>query len=141
MPRKYFIAEQIISNLREVESLAFSRDGNILAAGSDDKTVILWNLAPRREIGQALAAHSDRVVSVVFSSHGKLLAPAATMAPLNCGIWQRVCLLSSRYGPFRGISTELQAQRFSRIDNMMFSFHAILRIYFPSVRKEGSLHE
>jgi serine/threonine protein kinase/Tol biopolymer transport system component len=56
-----------------ITSVAFSPDGLILAAGSDDKLVRLWDV----ETGQLLKtldAHGDSVKTVVFSPDGSILA-------------------------------------------------------------------
>jgi WD40 repeat protein len=54
-----------------------SPDGHTLAVGSDDRTVLLWDLSDRthpRRLGQPLTGHSDDVLSVAFSSDGRTLA-------------------------------------------------------------------
>ena len=58
----------------DVNSLAFSRDGKILASGSADNTIKLWDVATRREIA-TLTGHSiNGVNSVAFSPDGRTLA-------------------------------------------------------------------
>jgi WD40 repeat protein/uncharacterized protein YjbI with pentapeptide repeats len=56
-----------------VWSVAFSRHGNILASGSEDRTIRVWDLASCREIG-ALTGHGGGVNCVAFSPNGSLLA-------------------------------------------------------------------
>ena len=56
-----------------VNSVAFSPDGRLLASGSHDKTVRLWDTATGA-LQQTLEGHSDWVRSVAFSPDGRLLA-------------------------------------------------------------------
>ena len=53
-------------------SVAFSPDGKILASGSDDKTIKLWDVASGEEL-RRLTGHSSWVRSVVFSPDGETL--------------------------------------------------------------------
>ena len=53
-----------------VSSVAFSPDGKVLASGSWDKTVRLWD-AVSSEQKQTLKGHRDGVSSVAFSPDGK----------------------------------------------------------------------
>jgi len=56
-----------------INSVAFSPDGKLLASGSHDKTVKIWDMSSGQQI-HTLTGHSDGVGSVVFSPDGKLLA-------------------------------------------------------------------
>ena len=56
-----------------VYDVAFSPDGSILASGSYDKTVLLWDLTDGSVIAK-LEGHKDQVFRVNFSPNGELLA-------------------------------------------------------------------
>ncbi|AFY44597.1 protein kinase [Nostoc sp. PCC 7107] len=56
-----------------VNSVAISSDGQILASGSDDKTIKLWSVTTGSEI-RTLSGHSSSVNSVAISSDGQILA-------------------------------------------------------------------
>ncbi len=60
-----------------VLSVAFSPKGTILAAGSEDGTVRLWDVARRRLLGPPLAGHADAVSSLAFTADGTILASAS----------------------------------------------------------------
>ena len=56
-----------------IRSLAFSPDGKILASGSYDDTVRLWDVETGETV-HILAEHTDRVTSVAFSPNGNIVA-------------------------------------------------------------------
>ncbi len=66
----------LIGHSGSVLSVAFSRNGKLMASGSADKTVIVWDTA-RHAIAATLSGHDDRVLSVAFSPDGKTLASAS----------------------------------------------------------------
>ena len=56
-----------------VQSVAFSLDGRVLASGSNDQTIKLWDVASGLEL-RTLRGHSATVMSVAFSPDGRILA-------------------------------------------------------------------
>jgi WD40 repeat protein/serine/threonine protein kinase len=55
-----------------VLALAFMANGQLLASGGEDKTVRLWDLNQRKEVG-ILQGHQSHVHAVAFSPDGQLL--------------------------------------------------------------------
>ncbi|KAM0187028.1 hypothetical protein ACHAPI_011346, partial [Fusarium lateritium] len=53
-------------------SVVFSSDDRLIASGSDDNTIKIWNVATGKE-EQTLEGHTDWVNSVVFSSDDRLI--------------------------------------------------------------------
>ncbi len=63
-----------------VHTVAISPDGQILASGSSDNTVKLWQLNNRkllRKLGGWFAGHSSMIHSLAFSPNGEILASAS----------------------------------------------------------------
>jgi WD40 repeat protein/tetratricopeptide (TPR) repeat protein len=59
-----------------VTSVVFSPDGQCLASGSHDKTVMLWDAATGQEL-LTLRGHTSQVTNVAFSPDGQRLASAS----------------------------------------------------------------
>ena len=58
---------------RGVRGFAFSPDGKTLVSGSDDFTVVIWDVAARRP-GTAMKGHAHRVGAIAFSPDGRTFA-------------------------------------------------------------------
>jgi WD40 repeat protein len=67
------IALTLTGYTSDVWSVAFSPDGRLLASGSNDKTIKLWEVASGSLV-RTLSGHTDWVRSVAFSPDGRLLA-------------------------------------------------------------------
>ena len=61
-----------------VESVAFSQDGALLASGSRDGTIKLWN-ATTRQNTDTFDGHTDVVSAVAFAPDGTLLASGSSV--------------------------------------------------------------
>ncbi len=61
-----------------VASVAFSPDGKILASGSYDNTIKLWDVASGKEL-RTLSGHSSIVKMVAFSPDGHILASGSSI--------------------------------------------------------------
>jgi WD40 repeat protein len=58
--------------------VAFSPDGRMLASGSRDSDVILWDPQTGQQIGEPLGGHDDWVNSVAFSLDGRMLTSGSS---------------------------------------------------------------
>ncbi|KAG8938809.1 hypothetical protein FRC04_007516 [Tulasnella sp. 424] len=68
------VGEPLTGHTDEVNSVCFSPDGKLLASGSDDETIRLWDPQTGKQFGEPLTGHTDWCYSVCFSLDGKLLA-------------------------------------------------------------------
>jgi uncharacterized protein with WD repeat len=66
----------LIGHTESISSLDFNRDGSILASGSYDRTIRLWNV-DTGELRKTLEGHTDNVQHVTFSPTGLILASAS----------------------------------------------------------------
>jgi len=76
-----------------VRSVAFAPDGRLLASGSDDKTIKLWEVATGWEL-RTLSGHTDWVHAVAFAPDGQLLASGSRDKTIK--LWYRWKVNSGR---------------------------------------------
>ncbi len=65
----------LLGHANGVTSVAFSRDGRLLASGSADLKVKLWNVAAARE-EKSMTGHTGQVNCVAWSTDGKWIVSA-----------------------------------------------------------------
>src|SRR2546423_654891 len=75
-PAPWRVRKRLDGHGGPVSRVAFSPDGKLLAAGLDDGSVRVFDLASREQRSK-LAGHKKGVYSVAFSPDGKTLASAS----------------------------------------------------------------
>jgi WD40 repeat protein len=97
-PRATVRPELVLQNghTLAVESVAFSRDGRLLASGGADHVAKIWDVATGREL-RTLKGHSDLVVSVAFHPNDQLLATAGFDGSVK--VWDIASGVLQKCGP------------------------------------------
>ncbi len=97
----FLLARTLTGHQDWVTAVAFSADGRLLASGSWDRTVKLWDLATGREM-RTLASQTSGIEAIAFSPDGRWLASEGSDKAVH--IWDAatgkdVRVLASRRSP------------------------------------------
>lgn len=85
LPQGLVFRHSLQGHSRSISKIAWSPNGKMLASGSRDKSVYLWNVGLGQSFNQ-LVGHSGTVHSVAWSPSGNLLASASSDSTIR--IWQ-----------------------------------------------------
>jgi WD40 repeat protein len=91
-------------------AVAFSPDGKMVATGSADGNVRLWEAATRQEIGPPMSSDAKPVAAVAFSPDGTLVAAGSTDG--NVQLWDTATQQEAGSALMAG-ATEVDALAFS----------------------------
>jgi WD40 repeat protein len=82
---KFVLFKTLGGHQREVNSVAISRDGNLLVSGSLDGKIKIWNLLTGKE-QRTLAGYQGTVYCVAISEDGKTLVTGSDDGTIN--VWK-----------------------------------------------------
>ncbi len=119
----------------DVVSVAFSPDGGILASGSWDSTVRLWDVQKQEQVGKL--QHANWVSSIAFSPDGKLIASGSGDKTLRLWDVQK----QEQVGKLEGHTAALMTVAFSRDGSMIASGSADQTVRLWDVREQKPLGE
>ncbi|KAH9057607.1 WD40-repeat-containing domain protein [Lactarius vividus] len=93
-----------------IMAIAMSPDNKVLAAGSNDSTIVLYDMDKRSTIGLPLTGHTSAIRSLTFSKDGRLLASGSedlTVRLWNVQTGKKIC------DPLYGHTSYVSSVRFS----------------------------
>ena len=114
-----------------VTSVAFSRDGSLVASGSMDNTLRLWDASTGAQVGEPLRGHDRPVTSVAFSRDGSLVASGSRDNTVR--LWD--ASTGAQVGePLRGHDYGVNSVAFSRDGSLVASgsMDGSVRLWDPS---------
>lgn len=95
-PPGFMLRHTLAGHTNSINSVAWSPDGRLLASGSDDHTIRLWDSSTGRQI-RMLEGHTGTIISLSFSAGGRLLASKSwdgTVRLWNTDVWETVAILN-----------------------------------------------
>src|SRR5262245_58056173 len=103
------VGQAIRPGAGSVLSVAFSRDGNLLATGSYRGQLDLWDVSTHRRHGKPMRVADDGVLSVAFDPSGRLVAGGGAVGPVR--VW-RVADQRPAFPPLSGHTTPVTGVAF-----------------------------
>jgi WD40 repeat protein len=90
--------------------LAFSSDGSLLAAGSTDRTLGVWNVATRKRVGTPMAGQNGVITGVAFLPGNRVLVSISdedsTVRLWNVSDDTALAVIQGVAGTFNGIAVQ-----------------------------------
>lgn len=68
-----------------ITALAYSPDGNYIAAANTDNDIAIWDLQAKEEVGEVCNEHKDKVRTILFSADSKYIISVSV--DKKCIIW------------------------------------------------------
>ena len=70
---------------KNITALAYSPDGNYIAAANTDNDIAIWDLQKKEEVGEVCNEHKDKVRTILFSADSKFIISVSV--DKKCIIW------------------------------------------------------